>query len=1368
MAIAKFCQLSSTPVTAFVELLRWALSQIPQWNLTRFVNRSSLAASWTHAILKALPQSSSAWAGRVTKIYAQMLVENSADIEACSQAMSGIFEGLVQGLAFVDQEAKAGLLRTCLSLLQSGIFDLGEFLKDCPPGSNVDEILQRHYVLLLRILAFLNSLMSSEDFQVDESDYADLRALLLGYFREMTQFLSHSFSDEPFLVDCCDLIARIAAHRVNSDVGEFIVGVLEAGCSTGQMGSFTNVIECCSFLLYESARDLLHLQTNAVKALKSALAALSQTEGAKKEISVVGLYIGKCLRLILDAGNSVFCETFVSNLAVELPSEPFNADMAYCGIIRALGNIALGVGDESIVRICLSTLTAQFKKTSGTRAPELFFEQFNLIATGGSTASLAAVLDIYVARYLETEQPKALHALSSAMTALTSLAVNDPIKAETLLQAVLRLFVEKGLAIVKAHNDRQRKKHGNEGLNAPIELELLLPVMDPLFSCCTRDTFVDRVAKLEAFQEFWFILIYTGYQESLSWPEKWAPYIPALALATPVLIKEKDRLKAVTTPLSQVLLSQSGNQQMKNDLSQLMPNCSYLTKTLTLPKCLWLLSLYYTENQKLRNGVFGDMMVYMTAEVVKQFELEPFVEDLLSTIIRRWLVDPSLRQQQSKLDAFACHMLEYCCHVQERVHKFAHHFLKMVLENHKSTYSCHALWEAFLTKMMNQYEICRRALGEEGCAGSTDGGALALSPNYARKAFEDLVELARKMFAAASTEYPHDFYAFIQKSLQRQRVFFASSRPGDRDIRMLELLRVCLPISTDNYLSLSLEFQSKPEDYLKWLLSRGASEGITCPGPEGTLQFDPAGAYPPGCLSQATSNILRSSNGVDQLEAIVSHPFVLGTTLAFKEAVYCWAWLLDERPDSLSRFLSLVHQAWQSHVKLGVGYFGKPSPPSTVFSGRMDTQETQITHILPQSSPSIPYVVLVDFLHERLLLRSRSTNPDIMHMYFELLCRMLADMRHLVLFPRLRSAVFKACVLAFEFLNEFEISLGPVRHCILRGHLYGLLMRHFELPHSFHVEDRDFMKYEEGLLLKLRNYVDAEPSRIGRLGEFYAASPQASLLPSHDGIIECARLLRLLLTHEMERIIIWHDRTGTTRQGYLDAGSVQEYLRSALKYSVPLAVQLVGRFPYIPIDGSISSLFNRSAASARVDTLESCMFWLQHGLTWDDERRLLFAPTLPPIAAIAVFRSAQLSARPILVNYAMRSLESVRPDILYFYIPHIVQALRHDRLGYIERTIMHVARTSSLFAHQIIWNMKANTFQDDAGTVPDPCKDMFEAMIEKVSRLLAGIDKEFFEREFAFFDKVTAISGALKPYVKKEKWEKKVSETKLNIFLISV
>lgn len=68
---------------------------------------------------------------------------------------------------------------------------------------------------------------------------------------------------------------------------------------------------------------------------------------------------------------------------------------------------------------------------------------------------------------------------------------------------------------------------------------------------------------------------------------------------------------------------------------------------------------------------------------------------------------------------------------------------------------------------------------------------------------------------------------------------------------------------------------------------------------------------------------------------------------------------------------------------------------------------------------------------------------------------------------------------------------------------------------------------------------------------------------------------------------------------------------------------------------------------------------------------------------------------PFVIQYAMRALESHSVDVTFFYVPQIVQTLRYDVLGYVERYIIDTSKFSQLFAHQIIWNMKANSYKDD-------------------------------------------------------------------------
>lgn len=95
---------------------------------------------------------------------------------------------------------------------------------------------------------------------------------------------------------------------------------------------------------------------------------------------------------------------------------------------------------------------------------------------------------------------------------------------------------------------------------------------------------------------------------------------------------------------------------------------------------------------------------------------------------------------------------------------------------------------------------------------------------------------------------------------------------------------------------------------------------------------------------------------------------------------------------------------------------------------------------------------------------------------------------------------------------------------------------------------------------------------------------------------------------------------------------------------------------------------------------------------------MLYWAPVNPTEALTYFLPAY-GNHPFILQYAMKALESHPIDVRFYFVPQLVQALRYDALGYVERYILETAKQSQLFAHQVIWNMKANSYKDEDAQV---------------------------------------------------------------------
>lgn len=256
-----------------------------------------------------------------------------------------------------------------------------------------------------------------------------------------------------------------------------------------------------------------------------------------------------------------------------------------------------------------------------------------------------------------------------------------------------------------------------------------------------------------------------------------------------------------------------------------------------------------------------------------------------------------------------------------------------------------------------------------------------------------------------------------------------------------------------------------------------------------------------------------------------------------------------------------------------------------------------------------------------------------------------------------------------------------------------------------------------------------------------------------------SRLLTEFLSQEYNKLSVWHSPLGATSGKLPVNGFTTEDLQVAWELSPILVVRIATTWDFMG-NGAAEHLLVSELVEKNIMLFvpyeEALPLYLERRSNSKIDERVLYWTQISPITSINLLSPAVNDHDTIITQLALRSLQSHPIVKCFFYVPQIVQQLRHDESGWVEEYILEAAKFSQKFAHQIIWNLLANMYNDDDGTIPNDMKPKLEEVLEKMKNNFNAEEKEYYETEFKFFAEVTGISGKLKPYIKKSKAEKKV------------
>jgi phosphatidylinositol 4-kinase len=1083
-------------------------------------------------------------------------------------------------------------------------------------------------------------------------------------------------------------------------------------------------------------------------------------------------------------------------------------NVAFSNVVRTIRIIAQNSGDDKIRALAQSMLLQKVRKVNEAVDATIIYEAA-ILAANGTLTDLRSLLKSYNRLAQESVANDNQFMLDTILKTRNYLS-------RTLRRGTgaYGVYIEDLLETIISKGDVHQAHHTKESdvELAATEIATMLQPLALLVSSndlAQEDMAEDEISAL--MRDAWFNMVVHGFSAGSERAKKYSNELRILAIHSKPLVNEQrgEQIES-DIELNSVLrrgMSPEHEAQQKKRLSGLIPANASEIRGLSYRKVIFLQAAYLVESLRAEAGDCSKVMIYFLEPAMRSGDMSHVMESIMDivmdTYLRRGLsgVNPAFSTPYvaRQLVSLFCG----CCHRIARVQQAAIKCTEKILASVTSSLCQKSSLFAFLELLSLMWLACLEGETDEYEWKSTYTSVrgkvtIHLSDDYEvrRATLNQLYKKGKIWVTNVINIAPQDVKGLLQTYLSEYnddgayghislgRSFAAEmggvipvtdqrlgaiDRHGDANIntmsdfiaqystRQAYRYAEALPDHDVEWLNL-LKF-ADPHETVPNKVSRDCVDTVTfLTHLESRMR---AGKFVPigelrDVLRRAAALLCRSKTDECALvKYLVSIPFAYFSKQTIKLGISLWISVINENPRMEPRILMEVAQQWEETINKKRGIFhDKLTHPDPFYEKEeyapSDRDEIMTKHQAAYNMLA-PHSRLLHFLSSH-FSATRLLSPHVQRVFTRMLRATLEGLMHSTGHPLSRELRFQIILFGLRVLR-YGTALTHVAQWRLKDQILSAALSWFAFYPKFSFgSNRLQVKTETRLLSDVATALKSVSGVQPKNPEL-----QASILAKEE-------LLVALISNEQMRLKVWLNPLQDSKDPFVHNVQTTEppdahlmkYVRTAWEINPSLAVYLTWRYRSPALHSEVRNWILSHPAKA-IDEPEALNLIFDGSLppdvSWQLKYLLYWAP-VNPVTAITYFLPAY-SNHPSIIQYAMRALESHPVDVTFFYVPQVVQSMRYDALGYIERYIIETAKFSQLFAHQIIWNMKANSYKGDDETVEDAIKPALDRVQQHMINSFSGADREFFEREFHFFDEVTGISGTLRAYLDKSKPEKK-------------